>query len=120
MNNLINEIIKTISKFKFQNLNNEKLLQNEIFEALNSFNIFREVKLSDKDIIDFVIENNEIKIGIELKIKGSPKQIYRQLERYVENNKLDTIILITNRSMGLPEFINSTPLYFFNLGRSWL
>ena len=124
MYNLIESIICEIAHSKL-NLSDEKILQSEIYTILvNNFSkdckVFAEKRLSNKDIIDFVLErNNGEKIGIEVKIKGSPKNIYRQLARYSEHN-LDSIILLTNKAMGLPNKINNSELFYFNLGRSWL
>ena len=120
MNLIVQEIIEKISKVKFKNLTNEKKLQYELMEVLSSFNISKEFYLTKKDIIDFVIEKDNINIGIEIKIKGSPREIYRQIERYSKNDYLSCILLISNKSMGLPTSINEKPLYFYNIGRNWL
>lgn len=124
MDKLIENIICEIAHSKL-NLSDEKILQSEIHTILvdkfsKEIKIYAEKRLSNKDIIDFLLEtNNGAKIGIEIKIKGNPKNIYRQLTRYAEHH-LTAIILLTNKSMGLPNKINNSELFYFNLGQSWL
>ena len=77
----------------------------------------REVRLSDEDIIDFVVDET---IGIEVKIKGSKMAIYRQMERYAQHASLSALILITNVPTGFPEEINGKPVYVVNLAKAWL
>jgi hypothetical protein len=98
-------------------LQNEKLLQAELANLLPKF--FREYHLADGlGIIDFYYFNS--KIGIEVKIKGNRKDIYRQVTRYCQSSEINVLILLTNRAMGLPEFINGKPCYVVNLGTAWL
>ncbi len=80
------------------------------------YSFTREHYLSDQDIPDFMISG----ICIEMKIKGTAKNIYRQLSRYAEHPDVTAIILITNRSIGLPLTINDKPAYKINLGSAWL
>jgi hypothetical protein len=99
-------------------LSNEKKLQSDIENCLVSCKIpyNREVKLSPESIIDFKIDV----IGIEVKITGSAKDIHRQLVRYTQFNEIETIILITSKTIQLPSLINNKPTYILNLGRAWL
>lgn len=100
-------------------LNDEKVLQLEIYQLLAGpagAQLEREKHLSEKNIIDFFIDG----LGIEVKIKGSRKQIYRQCERYCQFQEVKALILITNVSMGFPEQINGKDCYILNLGKAWL
>lgn len=108
-----------LAKHKFT-LSDERALQNEIAVVLEAkgFNIDREVRLSNRDCIDFMIRMSGI--GIEVKIKGSAADIYRQCKRYCESDKIHRLILVTNRSMGLPDKINGKDCYLLSLGKSWL
>eukprot|EP01037_Dinobryon_pediforme_P011468 gene11468-11562_t len=80
-----NDMINTsLIKMRLKNarfiLTDEKKLQAQIMERLEGYmDIEREYRLSPKDVIDFFGNG----IGIEVKIKGSAKEIYRQLERYL-------------------------------------
>jgi len=54
-----------------------------------------EVILGPKDRIDFAVgENGALGVGIELKVKGSPAAIIRQLNRYANYN-FDALLLVT-------------------------
>jgi hypothetical protein len=76
----------------------------------------REVRLSARDRIDFMLDG----IGVEVKIKGQAKEIFRQCQRYCTYDQITAIVLVTGRSMGFPETIEGKPCYYHNLGRNWL
>lgn len=76
----------------------------------------REVGLGDGDIVDFLTNG----IAVELKIKGSPKAIYRQLERYARHECVREIVLLTSRSMTLPPRIGAKPAHVASLSVGWL
>lgn len=99
-------------------LQNEKILQAQISDLLARKGIehTREVELIEGDIIDFMI--NEV--GIEVKISGAAKSIYRQCCRYCEHDAVQTFILVTNKAITLPHQINNKPTCVINLGRAWL
>jgi hypothetical protein len=118
---LESEIIKILKSKRFS-LYNEKKLQEEIDAAFIQHNIpaTREYRFNAKDICDFFING----ICLEINISGSAKAIYRQLERYADHAEVTSIILATNRTMGLPETINNSSLclvkhlFCFNCGTS--
>lgn len=111
------EIFTAISNCLFS-LENEKQLQAEIAQRLEKYNIpyMREHHLDARNIIDFY----SFGTGIEIKISGSAKEIYRQCERYCQFEQVKSLILVTNRSMGFPEAINGKRCYILNLGKAWL
>lgn len=106
-----------LSKCRFT-LSNEMALQAEIgsFLTINKIEYAREVRLSTKDRIDFMVEG----VGIEVKLKGRAMAIYKQCERYCGCPAVKELVLVSNRSMGLPDEINGRPVYLLNLGRAWL
>lgn len=108
---------KLLSKYRLP-LSNEKALQSEIGELLtaNGIKHEREVGLSDKDRIDFMVGS----VGMEVKLKGSAVEIYKQCKRYCGYPEVKELILITNRSMAFPNEINGKPTYSLSLGRRWL
>lgn len=73
----------------------------------------REVELVKGDIIDFMVGP----IGVEVKIKGQRRAIYRQCERYCEHACVGSLVLATNVAMGMPETINGKPVFVASLGR---
>lgn len=84
--------------------------------SLIFINLKKEYRLDNKNIIDFYLDG----IGIEVKIKGTPKSIYKQLERYSEFEKIKLMILITGKSMGLPKTINGKDVFYLNICKNWI
>lgn len=117
---MINEVIKSFKGKRF-NLHNEKELQVEIYTTLivelPFGSVIKEFILDDKNIIDFLI-NKEI--GIEVKIKGQRRNIFKQCERYCSFDYIKKLILVTNKSIGFPQQINGKDCYVINLGKAWL
>lgn len=111
------DIIRHLTKHRFQ-LEDEKALQKEIYKLL--LPIFPQIKkefIIDKlNTIDFLIDE----IGIEIKIKGGKMEIYKQCERYCKTEVIKKLILMTNRSMGFPPFINGKDCYVINISKAWL
>lgn len=100
-------------------LSDEKLLQAEIGQLFlaHRLNFRREVRLSADDIIDFVVDR---RCGIEVKIGGARRAIFKQIERYCGHIEISEIVLATNVVMNLPPTINSRPTAIAQLGRGWL
>jgi hypothetical protein len=119
MDRFVNEIINCIRGQRFLK-NNEKLLQQKIEERLleNGFIFHREYYLDNDNLIDFFFPFSNL--GIEVKIKGQKREIFRQLERYAEFSEVHGLLLISTKSIGLPEAINGKPCYFYNLSKAWL
>lgn len=99
-------------------LEDEKETQRVIAEHLDAAGVGyrREVRLSEKDIVDFMIEG----AAIEVKIKGSRANILRQLERYSAHADVKQLILLTSRSVLLPRVIGGKPACSVSLSRAWL
>lgn len=115
----VQEIAKLIHSSRFP-LTDEKRLQKEMESAFAREGIPHrpEVHLGARDIVDFMVD--EIGLAIEVKIKGSKRAIYKQLERYCEYDEVRTIMLATNVPMGLPPLIGGKPAYLVSLARGWL
>ena len=99
---------------------NEKETQaqiGQIFAGLN-YKFAREYKLDNKNIIDFYIFDG--KIGIEVKLRSPVFKTYSQCARYCQSDKIDQLLLITSKSMGLPKVINGKPCHIHCLSTSWL
>ena len=114
------EIIGLLQNKRFD-LSNEKNLQMQISIILQQANIGfnREYVLDPqtrRSIIDFLIAG----VGIEVKIGGSKKDIYRQIVRYCKFEEVKEIILVTSVSMTLPSNVSGKRAYVFNLNRAWL
>lgn len=110
-----------LKSFKFAHLEDEKALQTDIETAIKTIvegTVEREYRLSDKDIVDFFWK--EPGLAIEIKVKGRPKEIYRQLERYAQHDQVKCLLLMTSKTMGIPAFINDKPVFYMSLGQAWL
>jgi hypothetical protein len=118
---ILNEILSKLSSEKFS-LENEKLTQREINAKLTEWgiNFKSEYDLDEKNCIDFYFP--DFKAGIEVKIGGNhtKNNIYRQVKRYCNFDDISTIIVFTNKSMGLPPTINNKKTHILSLGKAWL
>lgn len=115
---MIHQVVPLLKTKRFS-LQNEKQLQQEIdvlFLRNLTIEFFREYRLDDNNIIDFLVGQ----LGIEVKINAQRRAIYKQCERYCEFDQIKQLLLVTNRSMGFPEQINGKDCFVFNLSKSWL
>ncbi|MCK5611210.1 hypothetical protein KAR91_55585 [Candidatus Pacearchaeota archaeon] len=114
---MIRKIKKVLSGQRLE-LSSEKALQSQIVETLskNGIVVKAEHRFTPSDIVDFFIDG----IAIEVKIKGSAAEIFKQCERYCQFDEVKGLLLITNRSMGFPKEINGKSCYVLNLGNAWL
>jgi hypothetical protein len=73
----------------------------------------REVQLTPKDRIDFMVES----VGIEVKIKGSLAALTRQLHRYAQLDAIEALVVVTPvaRLAQLPESLNGKPVLVCHL-----
>ena len=75
-----------------------------------AWNLEREVQLSPRDRIDFIVDGD---IGIEVKIKGRVGETVEQLTRYAASERIGELILFTTRLQlaAMPLDIDGTPLH---------
>lgn len=110
MTNAVNNLLSLFGQRRFH-FNTESELQEGIASVLTdaSFEFKREVTLSRKDRIDFLVGD----VGIEVKVGGSLASVTRQLHRYSEFDKISSLILVTSRmchGLNLPNSMNGKPL----------
>lgn len=114
----MNDIRNKILKYKYP-LESEKELQELLFEfVLEKEGYLREYRLSSQDIVDFY--QPELKIAIEVKIKGGSSEIYRQIQRYCRHESVKQVILVSSKAMGLPDEIEGKECSVLTLGKVWL
>ena len=79
------------STFHFQN---EADLQEGFAMLLTAHGVpfQREVRLSKKDRIDFLVDGG---LGVELKVAMSAASVLRQLHRYAEHEEIAALLLVT-------------------------
>ena len=91
------EIARILKGYRY-NFGTEIALQDGIERVLkeNGIGHRREVRLGDAGIIDFMVE----RIGVEVKIKGSPSAVGRQVLDYLGRPELDEIVVVTSRALS--------------------
>lgn len=99
------QIAKLLHEHRFNFTKEAELQQaiNRVF-VLNRIVYSREVRLTDKDRIDFLVGN----VGVEVKVDGSLSDVTRQLHRYVQSAEIESMLLVTTRLRHLdcPRFLN--------------
>ncbi len=109
------EILKILGGYQFAT-HTELHLQNAIEEIFKSSSVpyIREYRLSAAERLDFLCGT----IAIETKISGSKSEVTRQLQRYLLDERITEIILVTNRSkhQRLPDRMNNKPLHILWIG----
>lgn len=113
------ELVRTLRSAKVD-LSTEYGMQEGLADKFSSFSIEREVRLSSRDIIDFVVKFDSFNVGIECKIGGQPLAVNRQIERYSNFEMIDAIILYTNKHMGAPASYNNKPVLVIKAGLAWI
>lgn len=68
----------------------------------------------DLGIIDFLVDD---RIGLELKIKGSPVEVTRQLLDYAESPRIEELVLCTGRARlgDMPPTLGGKPFHVVSL-----
>ncbi|GAB1376840.1 hypothetical protein MASR1M48_16920 [Lactococcus petauri] len=102
-------------------LSNESDLQDDLNARLQCSkykNFKKEWSFNKESRIDFF--DPDLGIGIEVKIKGSPNEILKQLERYAKIPEVKVLVLATAFFMGLPPEIEGKPVYLFHLSKGLL
>lgn len=81
----------------------------------------REVRIMG-GIIDFLIAGDEYvgAIGIEVKIKGKPREILRQVRGYAWEPTLSGLVLATAKTVPAGAELCGKPFAVLDLGRAWL
>jgi hypothetical protein len=118
---------------RFQ-IHDEKTLQHQIETVfrIEGIDHAREVPITG-GTIDFVawtdsrfdtvlLRAPRVKLGIEVKIKGSCRDISRQIRRYAAEPELDALMLIAHKNLGRDWFgdTGGKPVEVFDLSRAWL
>jgi len=117
MTDSFDTIIATLSALRF-NCDNEQQMQDGIEQALKDAGIWaeREYRLSVEDRIDFYVHHP--RIGIEVKVKGSPSDVLRQCLRYANYKVIKGIVLVTSRlRLSLPDTLAGKPARTLSLWR---
>lgn len=107
-------ILEKLSRTPYR-FTNENDLHLGISRTLASLGVEfeREVKLSSKDRIDFMLGD----IGLEVKIDGTLSNVTRQLWRYASLPQIQTLILVTTRTKHRiqPNQMNNKDIYVVSI-----
>jgi hypothetical protein len=105
----------------------EQALQIEIGKLLDGNHIphVREVKVSGGRI-DFLagytsrLAPHAVSVGIECKIDGGARMIFRQCNAYCGDPRIGHLIVATGKALAMPPRMQGKPVTVVSLGRAWL
>lgn len=116
----VGQVLEAIEDFRFT-YDNEVELQSAIALAFADRHVpyEREARLGADLKIDFLIPGG---IGVEIKIKGSPSEVARQLLAYANRPEITCLVLVTARAAlsRLPAMLLGKKLYVVPLWRTFL
>jgi hypothetical protein len=113
----LEQVLAVIRGHRFR-YTSEDELQEGIAAALEHHGLkpLREVRLSDRDRIDILVDP----VGIEIKVAGSQTHPWDQLKRYAEHEAIKALVLVTNRWYTLPDEVGGKPLETISLAGAGL
>jgi hypothetical protein len=96
----------------------ESVCQAQIEKHLTTLGVtfVKEHRLAEGGIVDFFFPKSGIAMEVKASKQWSKMRVYRQCERYCENEDVKGILLATARSQTLPTHIKGKPAAVFNLG----
>lgn len=117
----ISKALNFLSRIKMDSTT-EALMQEAIERSFSftDFKVEREKKLSDKDRVDFFLSLPTGGVAVECKVKGAPHSILLQLARYARHEAVSAVILVTSKTMRMPQEVEGKPLYVVASSRAWL
>lgn len=100
------------------NVSTEQAAHNALVDALTraGMTVAREVWLNPTDRIDIMVEG----VGIEVKIKGGRRAIYRQLQRYAACDQVSALVLATAAAWPPKSAVDGKPFFHASLVQGWL
>lgn len=91
----------------------------ELLLTGNFAEVRREVRLSARDRVDFMV--GEVAIEVKVRKGQSRKEIMLQLERYASHSCVKSVVLASAGAWACSTVeVGGKPLYFANLSRGWL
>ena len=112
----VDSLIELLSRGRFDYAD-EKVCQEQIEKYLivNKITFIRECAF-DNGIVDFFFPKSGLVLEVKASSKWGKTQVYRQCERYCENQEVTGLVLATGKAQGLPRQINGKPVGIYQLG----
>lgn len=116
----IQTLIKLLSTGRYC-LNDEKKCQEDMSKVFddNGITYKREFKLKD-GIVDFFLPNSGIAIEIKVSKSWGKLSVFRQCEKYCNDEKVKGLLLATGSAQNLPPTINDKPASVYFLSETGL
>jgi len=115
----LDEVVRVLGALRAPQAAQEAELQQTVEDCLRESGIAftREAVLGPRARIDFLTESG---VGIELK-KGRPesRSLRRQLERYAEYEKVQSLVVLTQKSALLPAKVKGKACVQISLNQLW-
>lgn len=87
---------------------------------MNRYSHGREYRLSDKDVVDFLVKLGDEYVAVECKVGGQPLRNHRQVERYLKHESVKGAIIVTSKHMGTTGEHLGKPIRVVKVGEAWL
>ena len=114
----VDHIVMAIGRFGYR-FNSEEELQEGLAIALKHSGVdcAREVVLTPRDRIDFLVGN----VGIEVKIKGGISGLTEQLFRYTALPQIAALVVVVGKNTlgNLPRKLNGKPIQIVRVSRAF-
>lgn len=100
----------------------EREFQEGVGAALAPFQVSREHALAGlpglPSRVDFLVAHEGIRVAVELKVGGAPKEVLRQIMRYADSTDVDALLLVTSRAQHryMPSDVRGKPLRIAYVG----
>lgn len=93
-------------------------LQDAVEQALRDAGIsfLREHRRDGMNRFDFVVSG----VVIEVKVSGSARNTYRQVKRYCLLPEVLGVVVVTGKTIGMPEVVEGKPVAVHSVGKAWL
>jgi hypothetical protein len=115
MADVLDEVLEVLRSHRFLH-STERDLQDGIAAAMlaQGLDVALEVRLGGCNRIDLLVG----RIGIEVKVAGSWRDVLRQVERYARLEQLDAVVLVTSKAMHtrLPSEHHGKPIVVHRVG----
>lgn len=73
-----------------------------------------------RGFVDFYFPNSGLVLEIKAHKKWSAREVYRQCERYCDDDRVSGLVLLTGKAQGMPGEIAGKPVRVIQLGAAFL